>query len=264
MIAGAGCKLAFSIATNMTVLCMLYGAMMENYDGLYLPMMIVGYVFSVPFFLLTVRTSQKHGQKASLVRYTAIALVMYIGVLVLLVLWKQGNPAWNLSLGPVNLYTVLFVIFFGVGYGAYYSTADMPIPMVADCSDYETFRSGRYIPGIMGTLFSLVDKLVSSLGSTVVGAAVAMIGIHTLPDGNTPYSDGMHGVVIVLFCIVPMIAWIMTLMAMKGYSLTGSRMKEIQAVNAVRKDAINRGMSLEDAMQTWKEMDQVPEKFRQS
>lgn len=29
MIAGAGCKLAFSIATNMTVLCMLYGAMME-------------------------------------------------------------------------------------------------------------------------------------------------------------------------------------------------------------------------------------------
>lgn len=264
MIAGAGCKLAFSIATNMTVLCMLYGAMMENYDGLYLPMMIVGYVFSVPFFLLTVRTSQKHGQKASLVRYTAIALVMYIGVLVLLVLWKQGNPAWNLSLGPVNLYTVLFVIFFGVGYGAYYSTADMPIPMVADCSDYETFRSGRYIPGIMGTLFSLVDKLVSSLGSTVVGAAVAMIGIHTLPDGNTPYSDGMHGVVIVLFCIVPMIAWIMTLIAMKGYSLTGSRMKEIQAVNAVRKDAINRGMSLEDAMQTWKEMDQVPEKFRQS
>ena len=90
MIAGAGCKLAFSIATNMTVLCMLYGAMMENYDGLYLPMMIVGYVFSVPFFLLTVRTSQKHGQKASLVRYTAIALVMYIGVLVLLVLWKQA------------------------------------------------------------------------------------------------------------------------------------------------------------------------------
>ena len=50
MIAGAGCKLAFSIATNMTVLCMLYGAMMENYDGLYLPMMIVGYVFSVPVF----------------------------------------------------------------------------------------------------------------------------------------------------------------------------------------------------------------------
>lgn len=40
MVAGAGCKLAFSIATNMTVLCMLYGAMMGDYGGLYLPMMI--------------------------------------------------------------------------------------------------------------------------------------------------------------------------------------------------------------------------------
>ena len=69
MVAGAGCKLALSIATNTTVLCMLYGCMMGNYDGLYLPMMILGYVFSVPFFLLTVRTSQKKGQKASLMKY---------------------------------------------------------------------------------------------------------------------------------------------------------------------------------------------------
>lgn len=264
MVAGAGCKLAFSIATNMTVLCMLYGAMMGNYGGLYLPMMIIGYVFSVPFFLLTVRTSQKHGQKASLVRYTTLALIMYVGVLVLLLFWKQGNPAFNLSLFPINIYTILFIIFFGVGYGAYYATADMPIPMVADCSDYETWRSGRYIPGIMGTLFSLVDKLVSSLGSTIVGGVIAMIGIHTLPDGNTPYADGMHGVVIILFCIVPMLAWVATLIAMKGYSLTGARMKEIQIVNGARKEAISNGMSLEDAMEKYKEVEDVPEKFREA
>ena len=252
MVAGAGCKLAFSIATNMTVLCMLYGAMMGNYSELYLPMMIVGYVFSVPFFLLTVRTSQKYGQKASLVKYTRLALLMYIGVLVLLVMWKPGAANLNLSLGPINLYTILFVVFFGIGYGAYYATADMPIPMVADCSDYETYRSGRYIPGIMGTLFSLVDKLVSSLGSTIVGVAVAMIGISTLPDGNTPYADGMHAVVILLFCVVPMLAWLATLIAMKGYTLTGARMKEIQEVNAARKEGIAQGMSLEEAMERWK------------
>ncbi len=261
MVAGAGCTLAFSIATNMTVLCMLYGAMMGDYGGLYLPMMIVGYIFSVPFFLLTVRTSQKHGQKASLVRYTGLALVMYVGVLVLLFLWRPENPAVQLCLLPPNIYSILFVLFFGIGYGAYYATADMPIPMVADCSDYETYRSGRYIPGIMGTLFSLVDKLVSSLGSTIVGAAVAMIGIHTLPDGNTPYADGMHMVVIVLFCIVPMLAWVATLVAMKGYTLTGARMKEIQAVNAVRKDAVSNGMRLEDAMLQWRSAEDVPKEF---
>ena len=265
MVAGAGCKLALSIATNLTVLCMLYGCMMGNYDGLYLPMMIVGYVCSVPFFILTVRTSQKEGQKASLMKYVRLAFICYIGVFVLLILWKQGNPAWNLSLYDangitVNLYTILFIVFFGVGYGAYYSTADMPIPMVADCSDYETYRSGKYIPGIMGTLFSLVDKLVSSLSATVVGIAVSVIGLENLPTAETPYAPGMNWAVIVLFCIIPMIAWAATLLVMKGYELTGDRMKEIQAVNAARKEGIANGMTLQEAMKRWQTAEDVKTK----
>lgn len=250
MVAGAGCKLALSIATNTTVLCMLYGCMMGNYDSLYLPMMILGYAASVPFFLLTVRTSQKKGQKASLVRYVSVALICYVGVLVLLLLWSP-NSAMNLSFPQVNAYTIAFILCFGIGYGAYYATADMPIPMVADCSDYETYRSGKYIPGIMGTLFSLVDKLVSSLAATVVGIAVGLIGLNNLPTADTPYAPGMNWVVIVLFCVIPMVAWALTLIAMKGYSLTGERMKEIQAVNSKRREAISEGMTLEEAMEKY-------------
>ena len=255
MVAGGGCKLALAIATNVTVLCMLYGSMMGNYDNLYLPMMILGYVFSAPFFLLTVRTSQKHGQKKSLMTYVTVALLCYIGVFVLLLLWKEGDPARNLSFITdgkltLNLYTVLFLLFFGVGYGAYYSTADMPIPMVADCADYETYRSGKFIPGVMGTLFSLVDKLVSSLASSVVFVAVSLIGYQGLPTKATPYLPGMNWVVITLFCLVPMLAWVLTLWAMKGYSLDGKRLRTIQKVNAARKEAIAGGMSPEEALRT--------------
>ena len=267
MVAGAGCKLALSIATNTTVLCMLYGCMMGNYDGLYLPMMVLGYVFSVPFFLLTVRTSQKKGQKASLMRYVSVALVCYVGVFVLLLLWKQDSAAFSLSLLgegglSINLYTVLFILLFGIGYGAYYATADMPIPMVADCSDYETYQSGKYIPGIMGTLFSLVDKLVSSLSATVVGVAVSFIALESLPTQYDPYTPGMNVVVIVLFCVIPMVAWAATLIAMKGYSLTGEKMKEIQAVNACRRDAVANGMSMEDAMRNYVKMEDVPDSYK--
>lgn len=261
MVAGGGCKLALSIATNMTVLIMLYSCMMGNYDNLYLPMMIVGYVFSVPFFLLTVRTSQKHGQKKSLMTYVAVALICYVGVLAMLLLWKQGDPAWNLTVYTgklfgegfafnINLYTILFVVFFGIGYGAYYATADMPIPMVADCADYETYRSGKFIPGIMGTLFSLVDKLVSSLSATVVSIALLFIGVNDLPTKSTAYVEGMNWVVIALFCIVPMVAWTLTLIAMRGYELDGKRVKIVQAVNAARKAAIAGGMSQKEAMET--------------
>ena len=266
MIAGAGTKLALSIANNTTVLCMLYGCMMGAYDGLYLPMMVLGYACSVPFFILSVRTSQKKGQKASLTKYVSVALACYVGVLVLLLLWGHGD-AFHLSLLgenglSINLYTVLFVLFFGIGYGAYYATADMPIPMVADCSDYETYRSGKYIPGIMGTLFSLVDKLVSSLAATVVGIAVTFIGLNNLPTQYDPYTPGMNVVVIVLFCAIPMVAWAATLIAMKGYTLTGAKMKEIQAVNACRRDAVAKGMKLEEAMDKWQTMDQLPAEYR--
>ena len=267
MVAGAGYKLALSIATNTTVLCMLYGCMMGDYDGLYLPMMVLGYVFSVPFFLLTVRTSQKHGQKASLMKYVTVALVCYVGVFVLLMRWKQDSAAFSLSLLgegglSINLYTVLFILLFGIGYGAYYATADMPIPMVADCSDYETYQSGKYIPGIMGTLFSLVDKLVSSLSATVVGVAVSFIGLESLPTQYDPYTPGMNVVVIVLFCVISMVAWAATLIAMKGYSLTGEKMKEIQAVNACRRDAVANGMSMEDAMRNYVKMEDVPDSYK--
>ncbi len=254
MIAGGGCKLALSIATNVTVLIMLYSCMMGDYDGLYMPMMILGYVFAVPFFALTVRTSQKKGQKASLTRYVAVAFVCYIGVLVLLLLWNPDS-AMHMSIMSggklsINMYTILFILFFGIGYGAYYATADMPIPMVADCADYETYRSGKFIPGIMGTLFSLVDKLVSSLSATVVGVAVSIIGLEKLPTKTTPYTPGMNVVVIVLFCIIPMCAWALTLWSMKGYELDGERVKTVQAVNAARKEAVAKGMSLEQAMST--------------
>ena len=270
MVAGGGCKLALSVATNLTVLCMLYGAMTQfgvvtneagvlvsqnRYDTLNAVMMVLGYVFSAPFFLLTVRTAQKHGQKKSLMTYVAVAFICYIGVLALLLLWRQGDPAWNLTLFDngklsINLYTVLFILFFGVGYGAYYSTADMPIPMVADCADYETYCSGKFIPGIMGTLFSLVDKLVSSLSSTVVSIALLFIGISDLPTKATPYAQGMNWVVITLFCLVPMGAWALTLATMRGYELDGERVKTIQAVNVARKQAIANGMSQEEAMRT--------------
>ncbi len=268
MIAGGGCKLALAIATNTTVLLALYGIVMGNYNSLYLPMMVLGYVCAVPFFLLSMRTSQKKGQRASLIRYVSVALICYVGVLVLLLAHQHGNSDLTLSFpfnggGAINLYTVLFIIFFGVGYGAYYATADMPIPMVADCSDYETYRSGKYIPGIMGTLFSLVDKLVSSLAQTLVAVIFLIFaGLAELPTDSTPYSGGIKVAVIVMFCIIPMLAWVATLVAMKGYSLTGERMKEIQAVNAVRKDAISKGTSVEEAMKTWTTMDQVPDEFR--
>ena len=103
----------------------------------------------------------------------------------------------------------------------------------------------------MGTLFSLVDKLVSSLAQTLVAFIfLACAGLSNLPTDSTPYSGGIKAAVIVMFCVIPMLAWAATLLAMKGYTLTGEKMKTIQAVNAARREAVAGGMSLEQAMKS--------------
>lgn len=103
--------------------------------------------------------------------------------------------------------------------------------MTADCADYVVYRSGRYVPGLMGTLFSFVDKLISSLSTTLVAMIYAAIGYtSTLPtqEDPDPYTTGVLVCTIACFLGMPAIGWILNVVAMKFYPLTKERMAEIQ------------------------------------
>ena len=101
---------------------------------------------------------------------------------------------------------------------------------------------------IYPTAYKSPATLVIITDVEFVTAAVSVLGLSAIPDQYTPYVPGMNRVVIVLFCLIPMAAWAAALIAMRGYTLTGQRMKTIQAVNAARKEAVARGMTLEEAM----------------
>ena len=275
IVAAASSKLAFTVANGAGIACMIYGSMMGDYNGLYIPMYVISFIFMAPFIFMGSRTAGRKGQKRALVQYTAIAFFFYIGLLILLCTWEYGNPATLLTIftssssAPlgiqitINLYTILWIIFYGCGYGAYNCCSEMCIPMVADCTDYETYRSGNYVPGVMGTIFSMIDKIVSSLATLLISLfTVVMIdGLEMVPGSQTPYFEGMKTSAILSFCVLPMAAWAVTLTAMKFYSLSGRKLKEVQAVNAVRKAAMKGGMSKEEAMSTWTGIDQVPEEY---
>ena len=51
------------------------------------------------------------------------------------------------------------------------------IPMIADCTDYEMYRSGRFVPGMMGTMFSFIDKIISSFSAMIQGFALTLAGV---------------------------------------------------------------------------------------
>ncbi len=264
-------KLASTIATSGTVAFLLYGCLMGDYNGLYIPFYALCFVFMGLFFLWGSATAGKKGQKRGVAQFTMFALLFYIGVLVLLCVYDHDDPSTWLSIFSteggfhltINAYTVLFIIFYGCGYGAFNCCDNLTIPMVADCTDYETYRSGKYVPGIMGTIFSLVDKVISSLQTLLLTVFIVYMvpGLNALPGEATAYMDGMKLSAIICFCVLPMASWLVTIFCMTRYGLSGKRLQEIQAVNAVRKAAIEGGMPPEEAMRTWQTIDQVPARF---
>ena len=264
-------KLASTVATSGTVAFLLYGCLMGDYNGLYIPFYALCFVFMGIFFLWGSKTAGRKGQKRGVAQFTVFAFLFYIGVLIMLCIYDPANAATHLSLFlteggfhlTINAYTIFFIILYGCGYGAFNCCDDLTIPMVADCTDYETYRSGKYVPGIMGTIFSLVDKLISSLQTLLLQLFIVAIvpGLNALPGESTPYMDGMQLSCIICFCVLPMLAWLVTTFCMTRYGLSGKKLQEVQAVNAVRKAAVTGGMSMEEAMKTWQTIDQVPDMF---
>ena len=121
------------------------------------------------------------------------------------------------------------VVVYSLGYGASSLASGIVVPMITDCADYETYLTGKYVPGMMATLFSFIDKLVSSFATTIIGFAVAYLGYTSaMPQATDPNIKGMFAVTATLFIGMPMLGWIIGLIAMRFYPLDDRKMKEVQ------------------------------------
>lgn len=153
----------------------------------------------------------------------------------LAVLWLFGDPTTMTSdpaTGALNwgffltAYVVLVVIYSGFQ-GI---SGNIVIPMTADCADYEVYRTGKYVPGLMGTLFSFVDKMVSSFAPMIAGIVFSMVGFkdHNPIEGDPVTRELLIGVVFLAYGVISL-GLICNLIAMKFYPLTKEKMEEIQA-----------------------------------
>ena len=105
--------------------------------------------------------------------------------------------------------------------------------MIADCCDYEMTRSGKYVPGLMGALFSFVEKAVSAFGTAFVGIVLTIIGFgKVLPQVSDPVTDVLKWTTLFLFCGVPILGWFLTLLAMHFYDLDKKTMQKVHRINA--------------------------------
>ena len=229
VVAASTFKLFQTIRSNTIVLVMLYGIVCGNYalsgevSAIYIVPSIIIITLGMKFI------ASRLGQRKALL-FGALGCIIFSSCLFLLFLF--GNPK-SMSFTNINLFTIAFITLWILEQGFAGIAGNIVIPMTADCADYETYRSGKYVPGLMGTLFSCVDKIISSFATTIVGLLIATIGFRTSqPTPDTPYSPQIFWITMSCVFLLPIFGWICNIIAMRFYPLTKEKMEEIQSAIA--------------------------------
>lgn len=229
-------KLAALTQRNAITLVIIYGVLMGNY-ALSGQIGLIVTPVTVIITFLGIGYARKMGLKKAYVLATISATILSF---LLLALFFFADLS-TVSLTNLNFLTVAFIGIFTLISGVSAVGGNIVIPMIADTSDYETYRTGQYIPGMIGTVFSFVDKLVSALSASFIGFTLALVGFTTaLPTVDTPSSPALFGVGLFLFLGMPILGWVASLIAMKFYELDDQRMIEIQQSLHDRKVAMTK------------------------
>ena len=238
-------KLFMSTMSNSTVMICLFGIIFGNYAAFSSYSQITSIPIALISILLMNKIARQMGQKASMMAGTYGGIIGSIIITLFLVFVNPKGDATKFALPAFRIIRpdtwgtlfngwtatgLIFILLIIAWRGVQALSSSIVITMTADCADYEVYRTGKYVPGLMGTLFSFVDKLVSSLAATLVALFYSMAGFKdALPDTLTPYSDGIFWATIGCFVLLPIVGWLCNVVAMHFYPLTKEKMEEIQA-----------------------------------
>lgn len=164
--------------------------------------------------------------------------------LLMIALWMLGDPK-TMTSDPAKgtiafgFFTIAYLVLSIAAAGFQGISGNIVIPMTADCADYEVYRTGKYVPGLMGTLFSFVDKIISSFAPMIAGLMFTICGFAdrnpALPED---YSFKLRvGVIAVAYGML-ILGLICNVIALKFYPLTKEKMEEIRVeVDRIKREA---------------------------
>jgi len=130
--------------------------------------------------------------------------------------------------------TLFFVLMTLIGTSGAIATMNI-MPLIADVSDYEYWKNDRFIPGIVGTTFSLVDKLVSSASGLILGLTLGIIAYK--PD--MAWSPRLYWAFLIVMIIVPVLGHVASVIAFKWYPINKSKYEQMHMEINIRKSQQN-------------------------
>ena len=225
-------KLAQQVASQAIINTLFNGILIGNM-GLATILTVIGMVPAIFFAAFGAKYVGKHGSKNGIVTWTYVSMTI-TAMLVLFFIF--GTPTQIGVMGSPSM--IVYVVLTLLLNGSNMCITTSNTSYMADAIDYELDRSGRYIPAVVSGTYSLVDKLISSFAAVIATGAVALLGYTTtMPQPTDPCTSAIFWMTLSLKFGLPLIGWVVTLVAMRDCPLTKEEMIQVQKRIAEKKAA---------------------------
>ena len=225
-------KLAQQVGSQAIINTMLNGILIGNM-GLATTLSMISMVPSIFFAAFGAKYVGKKGSKKGIVTWTCVSMAI-TAVLILFFIFTDTRQigvigSWNM---------IVYVLLTLLQNGSNMCITTSNTSYMADAIDFELDRSGRYIPAVVSGTYSLVDKLITSFAAVIATGAVALLGYTTtMPQPTDPSTPAIFWMTMALKFGLPIIGWIITLVAMRSCPLTKEEMVNVQKRIAEKKAA---------------------------
>ena len=215
-------RIAVLTAGQSVVTTMMAGILMKNMSMATVVGLAVS-ILSMSFCVVGAKYTGKHGSRKAMTTWTiasmATTAVLFVFYLVV-------------DLSKVYVVMPLLIVYCILSFAQ--SSAKMACSttvssMMSDIVDYQLYETGKYMPAAVTATYSFLDKIVTAFGSTIALGLVALIGYtDTMPQPTDAATTPIFVVTMLITIAMPMIGWVITLIAMKKSPLTREKMIEVQ------------------------------------
>lgn len=218
-------RLFSHIASNAVVMVMIFGIISGDFAlhgqssmFIALPSLLIS-LFTIIFY------ARRRGQKNALLFSTKGAMIANA---VLFFAFVFADPT-TLNFSTWSIFTIILVVSLAFRGGFSTVGSRIIIPMIGDCSDDEVHRTGKFVPGTISGLFTFADKIFGALNTVIVGALLIAAGYgYMFPTPETPLSASIFTIAMICYIGLPMLGWVINLIALRFYDLTPEKMEQIK------------------------------------
>ena len=229
-------KIAQQVASQSIINTMLGGIIIGDMS-ISTTLSTISIIPSILFAIAGAKYAGKHGNKKTIVTWTYLSVFVSCAMILFSVILHMGGNTRSIS-EAFPLMAIYVILTLALN-GTKMCVTTGGSAFMADIIDYELDRGGKYIPAVVSGVYSLIDKLVSSVSALIATSAVALIGYtETMPQPTDELTGGVFWMTMVLFFGMPLLGWVVTIIAMRFCTLGKEEMVEVQKRIAEKKTAM--------------------------